>query len=137
MADTAMSRLLQQSLDENDMTDPANMALIVRLLQQSIGQNEHILAEHTALKNAVTAHVMNEEALVKGFLSAFPKKPDGSPDFEGHETFHTALIEEARERTVFFRGLRYKLIEKGFWGLMTVLGLLIMYWWSGHVPVAR
>lgn len=130
MPDRLMAQLLQQGVDVNE---PATGALIARLLQQSIEQNERLLVEYEELKNAMHTHVANEEALIKGLIGAFPTKPDGSPDFEGHETFHTALIEEARERAAFFRGLRYKLLEKGFWGLITVLGLLIAYWWSGQV----
>lgn len=134
MPESLMAKLLQQSLDPNDpLTDPVTGELIVRLLNRAIAQNEKILEEHTALKAALTGHVIGEEVLLKGLHAAFPKKPDGSPDYEGHEAFHTALIDEARERSAFFRGLRYKLLEKGFWGLMTVLGLLIAYWWSGQV----
>lgn len=126
-----MTHLLQQSLEQNE---PSDTRLIVNLLQRAIEQNEKILEEHTAIKAAFANHVMNEETLVKGLINAFPKRPDGSPDFEGHEAFHTALIDEARARTVLYRELRNELIKKGLWGLVMILGTLIAYWWTGHIP---
>lgn len=133
MSDSLVTQLLQQSIDQNEhLTDPVTGALIVRLLQQSIAQNEKILEEHAKIKTAFASHAQNEETVIRGLLAAFPKKPDGSPDFEGHEIYHSALIEESRARTVFYRGLRYKLLEKGFWTIIVVLGALISYWWAGH-----
>lgn len=113
------------------MTDP----VILKLLQRSIEQNEQIIADHARIRADLAKHVTTEEQLVKGLLSAFPKKPDGTPDFEGHEMYHAALIEESRERALFLRGLRYKLMEKGFWSLITVLGLLALYWWNGQMRI--
>lgn len=134
MSDRLVAQLLQQSLEQNEhVGDQTTGALIVSLLQRSIEQNERLLKEHSALKATVASHILNEETLVKGLINAFPKRPDGTPDFEGHEEFHTALIDEARARTVFFRELRHDLIKRGLWGLVMILGALIAYWWSGQL----
>ena len=134
MNDPLMTHLLQQSIEHNDpLADPATGKLIVRLLQRSIEQNGQILDEHNTFKASLASHILNEETLVKGLINAFPKKPDGSPDFEGHEMFHTTLIEESRARTVFYRELQHELIKKSLWGIVLVLGALITYWWTGQV----
>lgn len=124
-----MAHLLQQSIDQ---TDPSTGSLIVQLLQRSIEQNERILVEHAELKATIANHTMNEESLVAGFAAAFPKKPNGDPDFEGHETFHSTLISESRARTAFYKELRNDLIKKGLWGLVMILAALVTYWWSGQ-----
>ena len=111
------------------MTDP----LIIQLLQRSIEQNEQILREHADQRAVLAAHVLDEERLIKGLIHAFPAKPDGTPDFEGHETFHSTLIAESRERTAFYRSLRQELIKKGLWGLLMILVALTSYWWSGQM----
>lgn len=134
MADSLVAQLLQQSIDQNEhVTDPVTGALIVRLLQRSIEQNERILEEHDHIKASLVAHTVSEEALVKGLIAAFPKKPDGNPDFEGHATFHTTLIQESRSRTAFYRDLRQELIKKGLWGFLMILVALVTYWWSGQM----
>lgn len=133
MADKLVADLLQQSLDNNEqINDPVTAAMIVRLLQRSIEQNEQILLEHDAIKASITSHTTAEQSLINGIINAFPKNPDGTPDFKGHEEYHTALIEESRERALFLRGLRYKLMEKGMWGLFIVIWTLIAYWWTGQ-----
>lgn len=112
-----------------DMTE----GLVVQLLQRNLDQGAQILKEHAALKAAFTAHVKEEQTLVKSLSSAFAKRPDGSPDFEGHEAYHSAVIAESRERALFYRELRQELIKKGVWGVVMILGALITYWWSGQV----
>ena len=129
MADPLLTHLLQQQNADPHATDP----LIVQLLRRCISQNEQILDEHVGIKEALASHVMNEETLVRGLIHAFPKKPDGTPDFDGHELFHSTLIEESRARTVFYRELRQELIKKGLWGLVLILSALITYWWTGQL----
>lgn len=125
-----MTHLLQQSLDQ---ADPGAGSLIVQLLQRSIEQNDQILREHAELKATIANHTMNEESLVAGFAAAFPKKPNGEPDFEGHELYHSALIDESRARTVFYRDLRQELIKKGLWSLVMIMVALVTYWWGGQM----
>lgn len=125
-----MTHLLQQT---THLDDPATGALIISLLKRGIEQNEKILEEHTNIKASLAAHVLSEETLVKGLVNAFPKKPDGTPDYEGHEVFHSALISESRARTVFYRELRQELIKKGLWSLVMILVALVSYWWTGHI----
>jgi hypothetical protein len=134
MKASLMDHLLQQSIDGAQSSEAAaNAALIVQLIRRSIEQNDRILEEHADMKAALTNHALNEDNLVKGLLRAFPSKPDGTPDFEGHEAFHTALIEESRARTVFYRDLRQELIKKGLWGLVLILSALVAYWWTGQL----
>jgi hypothetical protein len=107
--------------------------LLLELVRKGIAQNEQILKEQTAAREALNTHMVEEEILIKGLVAAFPKKPDGSPDFDGHEVFHSTLIEESRARTTMYRELRHDLIKKGFWGLIGVLTALVVYWWNGHI----
>jgi len=130
MPNSLMSHLLQQSIDNSG--DQATIPLVVQLVKRSIEQNDRILQEHGELKAALSAHTLDEANLVKGLMRAFPTKHDGTPDFEGHEAFHTALIEESRARTVFYRDLRHELVKKGLWGLVMILCALITYWWTGQ-----
>lgn len=107
--------------------------ILLELVRKGLEQNEQILQEQKEAREALHKHMLEEEVLIKGLVAAFPKKPDGSPDFEGHEVFHSTLIEESRTRTKLYRELRHDLIRKGVWGVFVVLGVLISYWWTGQV----
>lgn len=110
---------------------------ITMLLKQMIAQNDEILANLASNDRRLEEHIRVEAAAVTQILKAFPRKPDGTPDFEGHEVFHSTLIEESRDRAKFFRELQHKLIEKGLWGTMLVLAALFAYWWNGNVGSPR
>ena len=107
--------------------------LTVTLLNRMIEQNDAILAKLADNDRRLEEHTRADESVTKELFKAFPKKPDGSPDFEGHEVYHSALIEESRERAKMYRELQRELIKKGMWGILLVLGALIAYWWTGHV----
>lgn len=111
--------------------------VVINLLQRCISQNDQLLSEHEKFRASLEAHSAREESLVRSLANAFPKKPDGTPDFEGHEIFHSTLIEESRARTVFYRELQHELIKKGLWGLVLILVALVSYWWSGEMRAPR
>lgn len=111
--------------------------IVIQLLQRCISQNDQILAEHEKFRETLSLHASREESLVRSLANAFPKKPDGTPDFEGHEIFHSTLIDESRARTVFYRELQHELIKKGLWGLVLILVALVSYWWSGQLRTPR
>jgi hypothetical protein len=118
MSETVVLELLKRGLEQND-----------QILRQLTSVN----AKQDAADKKLDQHMADEEQVIKGLVDAFPKKPNGAPDFDGHELFHTSLIDESRERTKMFRELRHEIIKKGLWGIVVVLLALITYWWNGHV----
>lgn len=107
--------------------------ILLELVRKGLEQNELILKEQQEARNALRVHMSEEETLIKGLVAAFPKKIDGSPDFEGHQLFHSTLIEESRARASLFRELQHDLIKKGVWGVFIVIGALAVYWWNGQI----
>lgn len=55
--------------------------------------------------------------LAKGF-------PDG--DWEGHRRYHEAVIKKMEARAQFYSDLRGKLVEKGVWALILLLGAALV-----------
>ncbi len=66
-------------------------------------------------------------------VRALPSKADGTPDIDGHREYHASLIEESKARAEFWRDLQMELLRKGLWGLLGLLGFLLMYWWNKEV----
>jgi len=67
---------------------------------------------------------------MRNYADAFAKKPDGSPDYSGHQEYHTIQMEESRQRTALYRELRNELIKRGFFGALYVIGALVIYWYA-------
>lgn len=92
-----------------------------------------ILDRQQSLELKIDSHVSREEDMLGGMAAAFTLLPDGKPDFAGHQSYHAALIEAAKDRAVLFRELRNDLVKKSLWGLLMVLAALIAYWWKHEV----
>lgn len=107
--------------------------MVLHLLNRSVDQNDLILKRLAAADLKLDRHMSDEEGIIKGLIAAFPKKPDGSPDFAGHEDYHSTLIDESRARATFYRELQHEMIKKGLWGLLMILVALVVFWWNGHV----
>jgi hypothetical protein len=92
-----------------------------------------IIERQEAIDARLDSHIAHEEGMLSGMAGAFPARPDGKPDFDGHKIYHTALIDQQKERAVLYRELRADLAKKGLWGVLMVLGALITYWWQHEV----
>lgn len=108
--------------------------MVLQLLNRAIEQNEQIIKRLDTADAKIDRHVSKEETVMRGLTAAFPKKPDGTPDYEGHEVYHSTLIEESRAKANFYRELQHELIKKGMWGLVMILAALVVFWWNGSVP---
>lgn len=85
------------------------------------------------MEGDLAGHMQREEKAIEQWMESLPKKPNGQPDVEGHANYHAAKIDEARTRAKFYRELWMTLATKGVFGLLTVIGLLILFWWNnGH-----
>ena len=71
-----------------------------------------IIERQEALDAKIDDHVAREEGMLVGVATAFPLRPDGKPDFAGHQSYHAALIEAAKERAVLYRDLRAEAAER-------------------------
>lgn len=49
--------------------------------------------------------------------------PNGDPD--GHRRFHEAIIQKEEDKAQFYRTLRDKLVERGLWALLALLGAAV------------
>lgn len=121
-------------------SDVPTHEMVLQLLKRSIDQNDQILrrlasvdAKQDNADKKLDQHMHDEEQVIKGLIAAFPKKPDGLPDFAGHEDYHSTLIDESRARATFYRELQHEMIKKGLWGLLMILVALVVFWWNGHV----
>lgn len=68
-----------------------------------------------------TGHLAALEKKVDKVLAGFP---DGDP--LSHRKFHEALIDKAKAREKFWNDLRAKLIERGIWATLLLLGSLMI-----------
>lgn len=83
------------------------------------------------LKAGLEAHIQGETAFQNKLLNLAKEAfVDGDPIL--HRMDHEARIQRAKLCKEFWTGLLAKLGEKTFFSLITVLGLLIVYWVSGH-----
>ncbi len=116
---------LYQSLDGEDQQTTI-LALILE-------RQDLMLDKISAFERNLQGHMEREEGMLKQIENAFPKKPEGDPDFSGHRDYHSALIEESKSRAAMWRELRVELLRKGLWGLIGVIVFLAMYWWNREV----
>lgn len=125
----APSKLLLQSSENPTGED----VIIIELLNTILQRQDRFMEQHQVLHERLNGHIAEEAAAVQSLARALPSKADGSPDIDGHREYHASLIEEAKARAEFWRDLRMELLRKGLWGLLGVLGFLVMYWWNKEV----
>lgn len=107
--------------------------MVIELLNTILQRQDKFMEQHNLLHERLNAHVTEETAVIHSLVRALPSKADGSPDVDGHREYHVSLIEEAQARAAFWRDLRMELLRKGLWGLLGMLGFLVMYWWNKEV----
>lgn len=106
---------------------------VIELINTILLRQDGFLEQHTALQDRLDEHVRDEAMALQALMRALPSKADGTPDIDGHREYHASLIEEAKARAEFWRDLRMELLRKGLWGLLGLLGFLVMYWWNKEV----
>lgn len=124
-----MRVLLQSTGDPDSVEEKAILELLTTLLQRQDISMQQI----QELQEQLNLHLRDESVALQTLVRALPSKPDGTPDVDGHREYHASLIEEAKARAEFWRDLRMELLRKGLWGLLGMLGFLIMYWWTKEV----
>jgi len=105
--------------DRHAIDDP----LLLQLIRQ-------IHESQLALDRKLTDHIALEpiefgEKLANMMQKAFP---EGDP--EGHRRHHELVIQREEERVEFWRAMRK---EIGKWGIISVLGLLIVSAWHSFL----
>jgi len=85
--------------------------------------------EVSSTKKALVDHVMEEEHLYKAALGGFPGE-----DPVGHRRYHEIQIQQAENNAKFWREMRTELGKHTLRGLLVVIGILIVYYWNGHIP---
>lgn len=103
------------------------------ILAHILEKQDDILAKIADLEQKLKDHMELEDSTLMTVRDSLPKKPDGTPDVEGHREYHQAIIEEARERKKLWRELRADMVKKGVWGFLFVLWTLFMYWWTHEI----
>ena len=91
---------------------------------------QEILTSQKALDRKLTEHIALEpiefgEKLANMMQKAFP---EGDP--EGHRKHHELVIQREEERMEFWRAMRK---EVGKWGIISVLGFLIVSAWHSFL----
>lgn len=125
---TGLKVLTQLSPD----ADP-ELQSVIDLLNTLLRRQDTAMACVQDLQEQLNLHLRDESVALQTLVRALPSKPDGTPDIDGHREYHASLIEEAKARAEFWRDLRMELLRKGLWGVLGMLGFLIMYWWNKEV----
>ncbi len=103
------------------------------LLMLILERQDTLVEKVEKLESDLSSHMVREEGAIGKWMDSLPKKPDGSPDVEGHRDYHQELIEESLEKKKMWRELRTEMLKKGTWGIVLVLTALVMYWWNHEV----
>ena len=83
------------------------------------------------LKPGLENHIAQEEAFQQKLLKmAAEAFVDGDPVL--HRLDHEARLKRAKLCAAFWDSMLAKLGEKTIFGVITVAGLLVVYWLSGH-----
>jgi hypothetical protein len=86
------------------------------------------------LSRQLRDHAAEERQMWERIATAFPTRPDGRRDYDGHHDYHAAMIDEARDRARLWRDLRAQLLTRGTIGLLSVIAALIAFWWHHGRP---
>ncbi len=112
---------------------------VLNTLLQEVSHLRQELTCLSALKPSLEHHIGQEEEfqtkLLKMASEAFV---DGDPVL--HRLDHEAKLKRAKLCSAFWDSMLAKLGEKTIFGILTVAGLLIVYWASGHqivIPLAN
>ena len=83
-----------------------------------------------ALDKKLTDHMVVESVEIGEQITDMMKKafPEGDP--EGHRRHHELVIQRAEESAEFWRKMR---IEIGKWGLISVIGFLVVSAWHSFL----
>lgn len=119
-------------LQEDEQSTPENTS-ILELLNTLLQRQDSGMKLVSQLQEQLNQHLQDESKTVQTLMRALPSKADGTPDIDGHREYHASLIEEAKARAEFWRDLRMELLRKGLWGMLGMLGFLVMYWWNKEV----
>ena len=93
-------------------------------------QLEQLHAKHTlqGVQEDLKSHVEREEG---NWETAFV---DG--DADSHRRLHEALIKKEEATAEVWSIARKKMIDMTIYGIVAGLGILIVYYWNGHMPVS-
>lgn len=122
-------RVLYQQDEQSSPEDTS----IIELLNTLLMRQDTSMRQVHELQEQLNQHLRDESVALQTLVRALPSKPDGTPDVDGHREYHASLIEEAKARAEFWRDLRMELLRKGLWGMLGMLGFLVMYWWNKEV----
>ena len=113
--------------------DDQHLTVLNTILQQ-LGEMHNKVERMSELEPALKNHIEEEEKFQQELrtmaLDAFP-----GGDMVLHRMEHEAARERAKLCKVFWQSLLAKLGEKSIFAILTVAGLLIMYWWNGHIQM--
>lgn len=90
---------------------------------------EKLASLEPSLKNHIAEEEKFQEELRTMAIEAFP-----NGDMVLHRMEHEAARERAKLCKAFWQSLLAKLGEKSIFAILAVAGLIIMYWWNGHIP---
>jgi hypothetical protein len=76
------------------------------------------------VEGKVNVLIERVDGLAKGF-------PDGDPD--GHRRLHEALARKEESRAKFYEDLRLKLVERGLWALIVMLGTALCFFVTSKI----
>ena len=110
--------------------DDPHLEVLNTLLQEvsHLRQELMVLAElKPGLENHIEQEEIFQQKLLKMAQEAFV---DGDPVL--HRLDHEARLKRAKLCAAFWDSMFAKLGEKTIFGVITVAGLLIVYWLSGH-----
>lgn len=91
---------------------------------------EKLQSLESNLKNHIDEELKFQQELRTMAAEAFP---GGDPVL--HRMDHEAARERAKLCKAFWQSLLAKLGEKSIFAILAVAGLIIMYWWNGHIQM--
>ena len=100
----------------------------VQRLNDKIEAMQDVRNDLRDIKRTLTEHIDEENNMCK---AAFP---DGDPD--DHRKFHEALIRKADNERELILEAKKKMLGWGLTALLTAIGVLIVYYWNGHMPAS-
>jgi preprotein translocase subunit SecF len=102
----------------------------IPVLEKDVAQ---IKQQVSTMATELANHMVREEGAIQKWMASLPKKPDGSPDIEGHRDDHQQRMKSAADWDEIKHDLKKTLMTKGVLALLTVLGALVLYWWNNEV----
>lgn len=105
----------------------------VNSLHKEIKKLDDIQLEQVNLKHTVENvqlqvhnHVEKEETLWdKAFVAG---------DIEGHRRLHEAMVRREEDKAEVWMAAKKKMIDMSLWGIVMGFGIVLLFYWNGHVP---